>query len=192
MSKAIRFSELVKRSGKPETVTLWTKPKDNPQLMKAVRQNRVLTLIQKSTGTTADFGEIGFHQKPSALYLVFPKALPKSPDSRIIGVKYDLIEERPAKEPVGKTSAPKKEAKSHKILPSVALTRPKAVPKEKPKPIPPRKFEVTIQRIASVEVKTIVQALNLHEAEARALEAVDKRKFKPANVKDEIKAIAEI
>jgi hypothetical protein len=190
--KQIRFAALVKTCGKPETMTLWIKPQSNPPFQKAIRENRVLTVVLKSNGNRPDFGETGFHQRCDALYLVFPKALPKSPDSRIVGIKYDLIEERPVREPAGKMPAPKKEAKPRKIPSRAAPIAPGAALKKKSKTIPPKKFEVTIQRTASVEVKTIVHALNLHDAEAGALQAVDKMKFKPANITGEIKAIAEI
>jgi hypothetical protein len=179
MSKAIRFSELIKRSGKPETVTLWTKPKDNPQLMKAVRENRVLTVVQKVSGTAADFGEIGFHQKPSALYLVFPKALPKITDSRVIGIKYDLLQEASAKLSI--SEAPRK-----KISEPLKVFIP-----PKPKAVSIKHFSVTILRTATQETKLNVKAQNLHEAESRALETVKAQEFAADAVQDEIKAIAE-
>ncbi|HEX3855748.1 MAG TPA: hypothetical protein VHY30_00450 [Verrucomicrobiae bacterium] len=178
MSKAIRFSELIKRSGKPETVTLWTKPKDNPQLMKAVRENRALTVVQKVSGT-ADFGEIGFHQKPSALYLVFPKALPKITDSRVIGIKYDLLQEASAKLSI--SEAPRKKISE----PLKVFTPPK------PKAVPIKHFSVTILRTATQETKLNVKAQNLHEAESRALETVKAQEFAADEVQDEIEAIAE-
>jgi hypothetical protein len=90
--KTIRFSELVKRSGKPETATLWTKPGANPAFMKAVRENRVLTIVQQTTGTKKERGEIGFHEQHSAIYLVFPKPLPKAAGiSEVIGIHYELL-----------------------------------------------------------------------------------------------------
>jgi hypothetical protein len=180
MSKAIRFAELVKRSGKPETVTLWTKPKDNPQLMKAVRENRVLTLIQKSTGTTADFGEIGFYQQPSALYLVFPKALPSKNDSRVIGIKYELMRETIAPEPNNKETPKKKISQP----PKPAVPTP-------PKPVSLKTFSVTLLRNATQEIKLTVKAQNLQAAEIQAMEVMKTREFAADEIQNEIKTITQ-
>lgn len=188
VAKQIRFSELVKKCGRPETVTLWTKPEANPPFMKAVRENRVLTLVLKPHGNHPDFGEIAFHQRPSALYLVFAKSLPKEPGARVVGIKYDLIEERTLNVPV-KAPQTKKQPEPRKVTAPVV---PKAVLKEKPKPIPRKKFTVTILRTASVEEKVTVVALNIHDAEAGALQIVNKIKFKPGKIQDEIKAIVAI
>jgi hypothetical protein len=58
MAKEVRFSQLVTASGKPETFTLWTDPKKNSAFMKAARENRVLTIVQKPTGAKKDSGLI--------------------------------------------------------------------------------------------------------------------------------------
>jgi hypothetical protein len=60
-TKQIRFVALVKSCGKPEAVTLWTKPEENPAFMKAVRSNRVLTVTPKRVGSHSNAGEIGFY-----------------------------------------------------------------------------------------------------------------------------------
>jgi hypothetical protein len=173
MPKDIRFAELVKKSGKPETVTLWTKPEDNPSLMKAVRENRVLTVKHKPTEKHKDFGQIGFHQEPSALYLVFAKPLPKATDARVIGIKYDLVEE-----PVAKKAVSKKELKAPKILP-------------KPKPVE-KKFSVTVRRTATVETKLIVTATKISDAQEQALKILKQTKFEAGQVEDEVKSVTEV
>src|SRR5262249_15798525 len=89
--KTIRFGDLVRDSGKPRTVTLWCKPEDNPLLTGAMKQNRVLTVIQEQG--KKDHGVIGFKSEPGALYLVFPRALPHELDARVVGIDYQLIEE---------------------------------------------------------------------------------------------------
>lgn len=188
-AKQIRFSELVKKCGRPETVTLWTKPEDNPPFQKAVRENRVLTLVLKPPGHHPDFGEIAFHQRPNALYLVFAKPLPQATGARVVGVKYDLIEEQTIQQSVAKAPEPKKHPKARKVTVPVV---PRISQKDKPKPIPRKKFSVTILRTASVEEKVSVVAWNSHDAEAGALHAVNKRRFKPGKIQDNIKAISEI
>ncbi len=61
----LRFSELVKRFGKPEIKSLWTAPKDDAAFMRAVKQRRILTLSQESVSKHKDSGETGFHRKPT-------------------------------------------------------------------------------------------------------------------------------
>jgi hypothetical protein len=189
VAKQIRFSELVKQCGRPETVTLWTKPKDNPPFMKAVRENRVLTLLLKPHGNHPDFGEIAFHQRPNALYLVFENSLPEENGARVVGIKYDLIAEQKTNGPVAKAPEPKKGPKARRVTAPVV---PLIGRKEKPKPPPGKRFDVTILRTASVEEKVTVLALNICDAEAAALQAVNRRKFRAGNIHDDIKAISEI
>ena len=186
MAKNLRFTELVKKSGQPVTVTLWTRPEANSDLQKAIRQNRVLTIIKNPQ--KKDFGLIGFEQHQSALYLVFPKPLPKTqPDLEVIGIKYDLLEE--SKLFSNSPASPSKPAKKS--------LKPKPVPKivraEKLQLSQPRrkKFLVTIARAATLETQVAVTALNMAEAETLALEKVKRQKISPHYVRDEVKAIAE-
>jgi len=81
--------------------------------MKAVKENRVLTLIQAPASKRKDFGRIGFHQEAFASYLVFPKPLPKETKPRVIGIKYDLMEQPRVADPVDLTDpSPKPEKKT--------------------------------------------------------------------------------
>src|SRR5690242_18090224 len=91
--KEIRFGELVSRAGKPEVVSLWSDPRQDRGFMKAVRDNRVVTLIQQPVIKKKDFGEIGFHRDPRAAYLIFPKPLPKGEASHVVGIKPELMAE---------------------------------------------------------------------------------------------------
>src|ERR1051326_4794343 len=91
--KEIRFGDLVRVSGRPEIVSLWTDPKRNRPFMNAVKENRVLTLVQEPAAKRKDFGRIGFHREPHASYLVFPRPLQSNPASRVIGIKYELLEQ---------------------------------------------------------------------------------------------------
>lgn len=152
MSKEIRFSELVKKSGHPKTVTLWTDPEKNKDFMKAVRQNRVLTVVQQTHGK--DFGEVGFHEQPLALYLVFPKTLPAERGAHVIGLKYELIEEPVVSHPA-------------RIVPSK-----RAVPKPAAK-----EFDVVIERAALLKTTVHVTAKNQAAAKSQALQMVKEQAF---------------
>jgi hypothetical protein len=151
-SKEIRFRKLVEKFGTPEVLTLWADPKKDAAFMSLVKQRRVLTLMQKPTGTKKDFGLIGFHPQPFAAYLVFPKSLPKDDEVIVIGIKYDLLKKTKGRIMGDRTPLKKL---------------------EKVKPAPVRKnFEVTIRRRTSVEVKVKVEAFNPAEAKQRALAGI--------------------
>ena len=104
--KMVRFDALVKESGRPEQVTLWTKPEDNREFMKAVKGGRVVTVIQHNVGTKKDQGMVGFVTAKNAAYLVFPKRIDAATDSRVVGIKYDRVLSETAKGPIFK---PKKQ-----------------------------------------------------------------------------------
>jgi hypothetical protein len=64
-----------------------------------------MTLYQQSGGT--DHGVVGFEQGRSRQFLVFPKPLKPFVGQRIVGIKYELLEDTPApkKETVKKEAA---------------------------------------------------------------------------------------
>lgn len=181
----IRFGDLVRGSGRPKTLTLWTKPQDNPSLTEAIKQNRVLTVVQE-TGKK-DRGLIGFKQLPGALYLEFPRPLPGEEDAKVIGINYQLIDEPtlPEQDRV-KAVKPAKPPTSHKK--PVDLLRQPAThrrPAEPPPPEPviqkpkPHEFIVRVRRTATIEDKIKVKALDQPAAEQLALERAKHKPFKP-------------
>lgn len=91
--KPIRFGDLVRNSGRPHTLALWTEPKKMGELQKAIRTNRVLTVWQPNVGTKRDVGIIGFKQGPLSSYLIFPRPLPADKGQSVIGINYLLIDE---------------------------------------------------------------------------------------------------
>jgi hypothetical protein len=108
--KTARFTDLVKQAGAPKSYLLWVPPKQDPVFQRALKDERILTIHQENVGTKKDYGLVGFHEAPTAQYLVFPKSLKGFLDRRIIGINYDLLaqETQPAK---GATAAPKKALK---------------------------------------------------------------------------------
>ncbi len=173
MAKTIRFGDLVRNYGRPEPVTLWTDPKHDPRISKAICENRVLTVHQEPTSNKKDFGEIGFHKIPFAAYFVFPRPLPKDTSSRVIGINYHLAEEaRAVSKPLRnfrKTKLPKAKAESPK-----AQKKPK--PEPKPKPLV-KNYTVVMRRTATSETAINVKAENEERARTRALEIVKGKRF---------------
>jgi hypothetical protein len=157
----IRFRDLVKTAGTPEPKSFWTQPKNDRDFMRAVKQNRVLTVVQEST--KKDFGELGFHQRPGALYFVFPKSLPAG-QGKVIGIKYDLAETVEPKDPV----SPKDLKRA---------TQPTKHPKPEKQEAPAKTFNVLVRRVAAVETKVVVEAHSKTEAREKSMEMVKGQGF---------------
>lgn len=92
-TKTKRFADVVEAAGKPEVYTLWQKPKQDRHLQSEIKNNRVMTVLKSEAGS--EFGMIGFkEQKGGASYLIFPKALKRFEDRRIVGINWDLVKTR--------------------------------------------------------------------------------------------------
>lgn len=188
MPKQIRFNKLVQKAGKPEPMTLWTKPKDNPAFMKAIKENRIVTVFQKPTGAKKDFGLGGFHQEQFATYLVFPKPLPKLGEVQVIGIKYDLLQEQPESRTVGKKVESPKPVLKHAV-PGGSNAARNGVHKSETQQETGKTFEVKIVRTGRVETIVKVSATTISEAETNALKTVKAQDFQPEDVHDEVKSI---
>jgi len=96
--KTVRFTQVVEAAGRPVPVTLWTEPEKDKAFSKAMREHRVLTVIQRNAGSKTDYGLVGFFKEPLATYMVFPKKLAYPAETKVVGIKYDqLAESKPAK-----------------------------------------------------------------------------------------------
>lgn len=98
----VRFAKVVEACGKPDIHLLLIDPAKDKTLQAAIKTDRVMTLYQESGGT--DHGVVGFEQGRSRQFLVFPKPLKSFLGQRIVGIKYELLEDAPApkKEPIRK------------------------------------------------------------------------------------------
>ena len=174
---AIRFRDLVKTAGTPESKSLWTDPKNDRDFMRAVKQKRVLTVVQESK--RKDFGELGFHQHPGALYFVFPKPLPGE-GGKVIGIKYDLVEAGEPADVLGPAE-----------LKRVAKT--KGARAREPKKVEPvvKTFQVAVRRVAVLEESLAIDAHSKAEAKQMAVETLETRGFElgKAKIENEIKSV---
>jgi hypothetical protein len=108
----VRFSKVLEDCGKPDIHLLLIDPAKDKTLQAAIKSDRVMTLYQ-SGGT--DHGIVGFEQGRSRQFLVFPKPLKSFLGQRIVGIKYELLEDSPA----GKKETVKKElAKPEETAPA--------------------------------------------------------------------------
>lgn len=152
--KSVRFTELVKSAGKPETYTLWLDPKNDGTFQRALKQHRVLSVHQETVGTKADYGNVGYEGDKRAQILIFPKSIEQFADRRVVGVKYDLLEQPRAREPRPRQLRPREGEAPAKPSAATKATRSTAKPtapkkkerkekekekkhKAEPKPAPP-------------------------------------------------------
>jgi hypothetical protein len=89
--KTARFSQVVEKCGEPEVYILWQKPAADRHLQSHIKNNRVMTMQKSESGT--DFGIVGFKERKSATYLLFPRSLKRFADKRIIGIDWSLVRE---------------------------------------------------------------------------------------------------
>jgi hypothetical protein len=139
--------------------------------MKAVHQNRILTVKQENVGTGKDFGIVGFQREKNASYFIFPKPLNKFKDRRVIGIKYDLAQtSAPLGKIVKQRSQPKRTG-ARGVLPAEwAHTAERAAVTSKPARVPqPKVFRVTIRFSSTVETTAEIEADSSREAREKAL-----------------------
>jgi len=170
VAKTIRFGDLVRSSGRPETHAVWSgDPKKDRFLQKSIRENRLLTIVQEPTSTRKPSGQIGYHQHEHAMFLVFPRRLPGDVQSRVIGINFDLLDEPVAVRPVSKRKAPPAKTAG----PKAALLK---------------AFTVTVLRTTATERKVTVTASNQKTAKREALEKVQAEPLEidPAAVRNKV------
>jgi hypothetical protein len=92
MMETVRFSKIVEAAGRPVVHVLWIDPDKDPILKKAINAKRVMTVHQGLTKAKADYGTVGFQKGIAGQILIFPKSLKRFADSRVTGVKYDLLD----------------------------------------------------------------------------------------------------
>ena len=165
--KTVRFDAVVKEAGTPVQVTLWTRPEDDPNFMKAVKEKRVATVIQHNVGTKKDYGLVGFHPQERATFLVFPEALGLPGEARIVGIKYEKLAAAEPKGAVYKPPRPKP-MRREKAKPqnSNQLEREPKTKPEPRKPEPPKLFKFQSQvELKATQTTTIeVEATSAKEA----------------------------
>ncbi len=101
----VRFSKVIEACGKPDFHLLLIDPAKDKTLQAAIKSDRVMTVYQQSGET--DHGTVGFEQGRSRQFLVFPKPLKAFQGQRIVGIKYELLEDAstPKPEPAKKEPA---------------------------------------------------------------------------------------
>lgn len=87
--KTVRFAQVVEKAGKPHQHITWTAPDKDPELAKAAKAHRLVTLHQNLRGPKKDYGTVGLHVGDHAQFLIFPKSVRAFDGRRVIAIDYD-------------------------------------------------------------------------------------------------------
>jgi hypothetical protein len=188
-TKTVRFTALVQASGQPEVANLWTRPEEDKPFMKAVRENRVLTVKQENLGSSKDFGVVGFLREKNVSYLVFPKSLEKFKDRRVIGIKYDLVRTGGPLGKVVKQRHTEKRGWGRGVMPHEWATSSEAAPEARhteTKSTALKKFKVMLRFISTVEVTAQVEAKDRSKAARLALKTAGSPDFTKGTITSKI------
>jgi hypothetical protein len=164
MADTVRFSVVLRSSGKPKVYLPLADPKQDMNFMRMVDQQRVLSLKQQPTGTKKDFGTVGFVEQKHVSYLVFPKSLGEFVGKRIVGIKYDTLQH--AEMAIPRVASIKKKS----IVSATGVRGGKIIAFPAPKPAP-QAFTATVRLTATQELAVSVEAQNEKEARIKAAEA---------------------
>jgi hypothetical protein len=186
----VRFAKVLEACGKPDIHLLLIDPAKDKALQTAIKADRVMTLYQQSGGT--DHGVVGFEEGRSRQFLVFPKPLKPFIGQRVVGIKYELLEDSPA---------PKKETAQKEAAQN--LDEPRSKPtstgedRETPKQVEVQAPALVPKSTAAKPEHTAVDAeKKLAKESGKAVSENKVVKFKkieperqPASERDEIKEI---
>src|SRR6185503_16933439 len=145
-TKQVRFSKLVEQGETPAAYLPFGDPEKDNSFMRAVKEERVVTIKQEPTSKHKDFGIVGFLKERYVTYLIFPKSLRQFSGQRVIGINYDVL----SSENVIPFGGPQP-VRARKA----AKARPKEQPAPKPKkekpPPQPKQFSVRLRVTATIE-----------------------------------------
>ena len=121
----------MEKVGDPEVHLVLVKPEQDAELSKAIKEHRVLTVVQETVGEHADQGLVGFELGKNRQFLIFPKSLRSFDGKKIVGIKYDLLKEKEI--PKSQRAAPPKPPRPKKEKPLLQEARTEDVEGKPPK-----------------------------------------------------------
>lgn len=178
--KSTRFTAVVQACGSPVIANLWTEPKADQAFMKAVRQNRVLTVNLAGSSSRSDYGAVGFHPGKRVAYFIFPKPLTPFNGHRIIGIHYELLTESPPLGPLvkqrfrGRPAFDRRQARRPELAPVPSETREKNAPGNR--------YLVTVRFTAVADVSEEVFAASSSAAREEALKTAQPPNLSKATI----------
>lgn len=151
--KTARFSTVVAKAGTPRTHLTWGNPTRDPELRRAAKENRLLTVHQEARGNKKDFGVVGLNADPGAQFFIFPRSLRRFVKERIVAIEYPGetgAEPRPISK---RTARPKRSTKPpvssrpRPIAPVVPFTPERREPAPAPEPATMREIRQEIGHV---------------------------------------------
>ncbi len=115
--KTVRFTSVVEQCGRPEVYLLFDA--NDAVFKKALEQQRVMTIEEQGSGPVQ--AQVGYDPTRRGQILLFPRSLKKFAGARLVGIKFELLEQPPARK-----------AKSERVPLSHPAPKRKAVPPPKP------------------------------------------------------------
>lgn len=134
--KTARFATVVEKAGRPEVYLALIDPAKDRTLQAAVKAQRVMTVSQEAMGQKTDRGEIGFEAGPHRQFLVFPKSLKAFAGRTVVGIKYDLLDDRELPKSQRATPAQPPRKLKPKRGPTIRLEKPRTKPASSLKVVP--------------------------------------------------------
>src|ERR1044071_6275623 len=108
MAETVRFTEVLKACGKPRYYLPFANPRTDKTFTKAERERRILSLKQSPTGHQKDYGIIGVLRERHVAYLIFSKSLSRFAGKRVVGIRYDQLDDADSLMPSNSTPAKNK------------------------------------------------------------------------------------
>jgi hypothetical protein len=173
--KTVRFTQVVERSGQPQPHTLWLPPEKDPALKRAIAADRVMTIEAAAGGGKTDVGVVGFDRAHAGngQFLIFPKSLKRFAGARVVGIKFDLVEQPKLAAPAtlkafARTPGPGR--KKHQGPEPTPVHEPEEEPEEPPivRPKPPARAASHAQAKVTSAAKTSQAIRQRETAPARA------------------------
>jgi hypothetical protein len=163
MSDTVRFSALLQAAGKPEVYLPFVDPQEDAEFLRLAKAHRVLTLVQPPAGKVKDHGLVGARFEKHVTYLVFPKSLKAFAEKRVVGIKYDALED------LASHTTPALARTAHRAPKAKAAPKTgKAEAARTPRVV--RNFDITVRLRAVRTMHLNLPATTKAEAQAQALE----------------------
>ena len=180
----MRFTYVVERSGQPFAHTLWLAPDKDPELKRAIAADRVMMVEPGASGGKTDVGSVGFDSSRAsgAQILIFPRSLKPFEGARVVGIKFDLVEQpklenarAPAREPVrphGQRPAPSPPPPPSLTPKPVPAPTPTPARKSKAAPHKPDKMKKAPEESAPAKESVLIREVRAAMKELEAGKAV--------------------
>ena len=82
------MAQLIAHAGAPRIHLAWTQPEKDPDLQRALRAHRLVTIHQHTRGSRKDHAVVGLEPGRRRQFLIFDKPLRRFEGAHIVGIRY--------------------------------------------------------------------------------------------------------